>query len=425
MNELMKKYIERSGYKLKYIADKLGITYVGLHNKLYGKYEFTVSEAYKMKELLNISDEDFDPDEINEIVDFLQSIDVDGINYPDNDDIRTRDDRINVVSGLLSQYNFDDNAGAMLETATQLRDRYTEALTYSSVQQYPEQAEAIQREIDNLTEGILNGHIGSPRGNTTLDTQGGVQPDVIENTVELDPTIENRLLTIIELLQQLVDLKYYSVDPETQNKVIRDLDSRQDIYSQRRRNEEIQENDQERNARDHQARQNINSLVDSRITQTINQLNTRLTRLDNTRIQEIINDFNNSHPNHQVTFNSRNKRLNFEPGAFNAVGNINDEYQQLISTIEEAANQADLFNNKVYTNDPSPQSRYDQMAASLTNAADLLGSMISLNATLGNTIDDLVNADFSSLIGDISALSMSLGNGVNTLLQLKKSMGER
>ena len=45
MNELMKKYIERSGYKLKYIADKLGITYVGLHNKLYGKYEFTVSEA--------------------------------------------------------------------------------------------------------------------------------------------------------------------------------------------------------------------------------------------------------------------------------------------------------------------------------------------------------------------------------------------
>lgn len=59
MNELMKKYIERSGYKLKYIADKLEITYVGLHNKLYGKYEFTVSEAYKMKELLNISDEDF------------------------------------------------------------------------------------------------------------------------------------------------------------------------------------------------------------------------------------------------------------------------------------------------------------------------------------------------------------------------------
>ena len=37
----------------------------------------------------------------------------------------------------------------MLQTATQLRDRYTEALTYSSVQQYPEQAEAIQREIDN------------------------------------------------------------------------------------------------------------------------------------------------------------------------------------------------------------------------------------------------------------------------------------
>lgn len=59
MNELLNEYIKKSGYKLGYIASQLGITYVALHNKLCKKHEFTLNEAMKLKNLLNISDEDW------------------------------------------------------------------------------------------------------------------------------------------------------------------------------------------------------------------------------------------------------------------------------------------------------------------------------------------------------------------------------
>lgn len=60
MNKLLKKYIDASGYKMKYIANRLDITYVALHNKLTGKTEFTISEAFVLKSLLKIPSEEWE-----------------------------------------------------------------------------------------------------------------------------------------------------------------------------------------------------------------------------------------------------------------------------------------------------------------------------------------------------------------------------
>ena len=59
MNELLKQYIDKSGLKIKFIADQLDLTYPGLYNKLTGKTEFSDSEATKIRELLHISDDDW------------------------------------------------------------------------------------------------------------------------------------------------------------------------------------------------------------------------------------------------------------------------------------------------------------------------------------------------------------------------------
>ena len=52
-------YIEASGYKLKFIAEKLGITYQSLYNKLHDISKFTLVEALRLKHLLNITEDDW------------------------------------------------------------------------------------------------------------------------------------------------------------------------------------------------------------------------------------------------------------------------------------------------------------------------------------------------------------------------------
>jgi len=55
----LNEMIDKSGFKLGFIAQKLGITYVALHNKLVGKRSFTLDEALILKDLLNISEAEF------------------------------------------------------------------------------------------------------------------------------------------------------------------------------------------------------------------------------------------------------------------------------------------------------------------------------------------------------------------------------
>ena len=55
---MLEEYIKKSGYKLGFIAEQLGLTYVGLRYKLNAN-RFTVKEALKLQELLSISDDDF------------------------------------------------------------------------------------------------------------------------------------------------------------------------------------------------------------------------------------------------------------------------------------------------------------------------------------------------------------------------------
>lgn len=52
-NQLRKK-IDESGYKLRFIASKLGITYQGFLKKINNETEFKATEIQTLCELLNI-----------------------------------------------------------------------------------------------------------------------------------------------------------------------------------------------------------------------------------------------------------------------------------------------------------------------------------------------------------------------------------
>lgn len=56
--ELLKAKIEKSGYKLKYIAEQIGITYYGFLKKVNNKTEFKASEIQTLCELLEITGEE-------------------------------------------------------------------------------------------------------------------------------------------------------------------------------------------------------------------------------------------------------------------------------------------------------------------------------------------------------------------------------
>lgn len=56
--KLLKKKIDLSGYKMKYIAAQLGITYYGLSKKVNNETEFKASEIQALCDLLNITGEE-------------------------------------------------------------------------------------------------------------------------------------------------------------------------------------------------------------------------------------------------------------------------------------------------------------------------------------------------------------------------------
>lgn len=50
----LEQKIEASGLKKKFIAEKMNLSYQGLHNKLTGKHDFTRQEVATLSELLGI-----------------------------------------------------------------------------------------------------------------------------------------------------------------------------------------------------------------------------------------------------------------------------------------------------------------------------------------------------------------------------------
>lgn len=57
---LLKRKIEESGYKLKFIAQRLELTYQGFLKKINNASEFKASEISTLSELLHLSDEERD-----------------------------------------------------------------------------------------------------------------------------------------------------------------------------------------------------------------------------------------------------------------------------------------------------------------------------------------------------------------------------
>lgn len=57
---LLRKKIDESGYKLRFIATKLGITYQGFLKKINNETEFKASEMQILRKLLNLTDAEFE-----------------------------------------------------------------------------------------------------------------------------------------------------------------------------------------------------------------------------------------------------------------------------------------------------------------------------------------------------------------------------
>lgn len=56
--ELLRKKIEESGLKIRFIAEKIGLTYYGFSKKMNNESEFKVTEVKALCDLLKISDSD-------------------------------------------------------------------------------------------------------------------------------------------------------------------------------------------------------------------------------------------------------------------------------------------------------------------------------------------------------------------------------
>ncbi len=56
--KLLQEKIDQSGYKVRFIAEKVGITYQGLRKKMQNKSEFKVSEIQTLCRLLDLSEQE-------------------------------------------------------------------------------------------------------------------------------------------------------------------------------------------------------------------------------------------------------------------------------------------------------------------------------------------------------------------------------
>ena len=54
---LLREKIDESGYKLRFIAKQIGITYQGFLKKINNESEFKASEIKGLQDLLNLTDE--------------------------------------------------------------------------------------------------------------------------------------------------------------------------------------------------------------------------------------------------------------------------------------------------------------------------------------------------------------------------------
>ena len=55
-SKLLREKIEQSGYKLQFIAKKVGITYQGLLNKINNRSEFRATEIQALYDLLRLNE---------------------------------------------------------------------------------------------------------------------------------------------------------------------------------------------------------------------------------------------------------------------------------------------------------------------------------------------------------------------------------
>ena len=56
----LKQYLEEHGISQQWIAEQLDISYQALYIKLKGKGNFSIKQAFKLKKVLKLTDEEFE-----------------------------------------------------------------------------------------------------------------------------------------------------------------------------------------------------------------------------------------------------------------------------------------------------------------------------------------------------------------------------
>lgn len=55
--ELLQKVLDESGFRMDFVAKKMGLTYQGFRNKVTGKSEFKTREVTKLCDILGLTSE--------------------------------------------------------------------------------------------------------------------------------------------------------------------------------------------------------------------------------------------------------------------------------------------------------------------------------------------------------------------------------
>lgn len=119
----------------------------------------------------------------------------------------------------------------------------------------------------------------------------------------------------------------------------------------------------------------------------------------------------------------------FKKEAFdNKSDNLRQELLEVLDKYDEKATKAaqDAQENSKIEAEAAKKriDNYQKMAESITSVSEALMTNIALNSSLKNAFSDLQNGDFSNLLGNLTAIGLSLGNTYNTFAKLRNSMSD-
>ena len=362
--------------------------------KNYGQFITAVNYQEKLKNAKSFSPDDLD--------NFKEAV---GFKYFSNkkqEEINNIKTNIKQARAISEEFDPNEIANSLLTDANKMKKDLTAQLEYGSVKRYPEQESATRNQLANIENiiGILSSYGEQDQEKEVVENQESSTADSVQNNYTNE--IINQLSSIIELLNKIEQINYEGLSDKKKANVDNTFKDNEKRKQEQQKAKEDEEKQKQQEEAGEQAKKRKRDSITSQKTQIKNQINSSLTRLSDDEITKILNKKSTILNNKTfselegIQFNRDNKQLSFNKTAFTEVGNLKEEYQELADVINKAAQKANVLKDTEYNVDESAKNKYDAMANSITKAVDLTSTMISLNSTLSNTIDDLANGDFSN-----------------------------